>query len=61
MYTSFSFGVGGAVGGVLAGYAWGTIGPAWMYTAMAVVVMAGWLFARMVKQPQLSQQDNSAG
>ena len=45
LYTSFSFGLGGALGGIAAGLAWGAIGPAWMFTAMSVLAVLGWLIS----------------
>ena len=45
LYTSFSFGVGGALGGIGAGLAWDAIGPAWMFTAMSVLAVIGWAIA----------------
>ena len=52
LYTSFSFGIGGALGGMVAGLAWGAIGPAWMFTAMSGLAIAGWVIAiRYVRPP----------
>lgn len=42
MYTSFSFGVGGALGGIAAGWAWSAIGAAWMFTLMSALAIIGW-------------------
>jgi PPP family 3-phenylpropionic acid transporter len=38
IYTSFAFGLGGALGGVSAGVAWESIGAAWMFTAMSALM-----------------------
>lgn len=35
LYSSLSFGLGGAAGSVLSGYAWEAWGPHWLYTAAA--------------------------
>jgi len=52
LYTSLSFGIGGAVGGVVAGLAWDAIGPAWMFTAMSGLAVIGWGIAlRFVRPP----------
>ncbi len=45
LYTSFSFGVGGALGGVAAGFAWGAVGPAWTYSLMSLLAAAGLVIA----------------
>ena len=37
LYSSISFGAGGAVGSLLSGYAWGSIGPSFTYLGAAVV------------------------
>ncbi len=56
LYTSFSFGLGGALGGVFAGVAWDAIGPAWMFTAMSALAIIGWGIAfRYVRPPQSPQ------
>ncbi len=51
LYTSFSFGLGGALGGVLAGLAWSAIGPAWMFTAMSALAIIGWGIAFRYVRP----------
>ena len=38
LYTSFAFGLGGALGGIAAGFAWELIGAAWMFTAMSALM-----------------------
>jgi PPP family 3-phenylpropionic acid transporter len=49
LYSSLSFGAGGAVGSLLSGYLWVTIGPGWVYAiasgvALGALVLAwGWL------------------
>ena len=40
LYTSFAFGLGGALGGIAAGVAWESIGAAWMFTAMSALMLA---------------------
>lgn len=50
LYTSFSFGLGGAVGGVGAGFAWSSVGPAWTFTVMACLALAGgWVSWRWMR------------
>lgn len=39
LYSSMSFGVGGAFGSLYAGYLWEGFGPAWVYLAAAVVAL----------------------
>jgi PPP family 3-phenylpropionic acid transporter len=43
LYSSLSFGAGGAVGSLLAGYAWDSVGPAVTYLAAVVLSAAGLL------------------
>lgn len=45
LYGSISFGAGGMVGGLLSGWTWELIGPAWTYTLGSVFAAAGliWL------------------
>jgi len=44
LYSSISFGAGGALGSLIAGYLWEGAGAQWMYIAAAVVAMlAGWI------------------
>ena len=40
-YGSISFGAGGMIGGLISGYTWEWIGPAWTYTAGSVFALAG--------------------
>jgi PPP family 3-phenylpropionic acid transporter len=55
LYTSFSFGLGGAVGGIVAGLAWDVIGPAWLFTAMSVLSVVGWgVSLRFVRTASIS-------
>ncbi len=46
LYSSLSFGLGGALGSVLSGYAWEAWGPHWVYTAAAgfsvLALMIAW-------------------
>lgn len=50
LYTSFSFGLGGAVGGVGAGFAWSSVGPEWTFTLMACLALAGgWVSWRWMR------------
>lgn len=41
LYMSLSFGAGGMVGGMAAGLAWDSIGPAWTFTAASVCAALG--------------------
>lgn len=45
LYSSLSFGAGGLVGGMISGYLWDEIGPAWVYTLSAGFAVIGWLLA----------------
>lgn len=42
LYGSISFGAGGMLGGLLSGYTWETVGPAWTYTIGAGFALIGW-------------------
>jgi PPP family 3-phenylpropionic acid transporter len=46
VYTSLSFGLGGTLGGVYAGYAWETMGPAVTFTGAALCAFVGMLLLR---------------
>jgi PPP family 3-phenylpropionic acid transporter len=49
LYSSMSFGAGGASGSLIAGYLWEGVGAEWMYIAAAVVaVLAGWIAWRNI-------------
>jgi len=41
LYGSISFGAGGMLGGLLSGYTWEVIGPAWTYTFGALFALMG--------------------
>jgi MFS transporter, PPP family, 3-phenylpropionic acid transporter len=41
LYGSISFGAGGMIGGLLSGYTWDSIGPAWTYTFGSVFALCG--------------------
>jgi len=41
LYLSMSFGAGGFLGGLASGALWGTVGPAWTFTASSVAAAAG--------------------
>lgn len=45
LYSSVGFGAGGAVGGLLSGYAWAGIGPQWTYTLAALLSVGAWILA----------------
>ncbi|THF62473.1 MFS transporter [Pseudothauera rhizosphaerae] len=44
LYGSLSFGAGGMVGGLLSGFTWDTIGPAWTYTLGSAFALAGFVW-----------------
>jgi len=49
LYSSMSFGAGGASGSLMAGYLWQGVGAQWMYiTAAVVALLAGWLVWRNI-------------
>ncbi|MFQ5642827.1 MAG: MFS transporter [Thiogranum sp.] len=49
LYSSMSFGAGGAAGSLIAGYLWEGVGAEWMYLAAAVVaILAGWITWRNI-------------
>lgn len=41
LYSSLSFGAGGMLGGLLSGWGWQAIGPAWTFTTSAAFALAG--------------------
>lgn len=45
LYSSMSFGAGGAVGSLYSGYMWVSAGPAWTYGVAAVLAALAWLVA----------------
>ncbi|MFN2309984.1 MAG: MFS transporter [Gammaproteobacteria bacterium] len=45
LYSSLSFGAGGAVGSLAAGYLWAGLGPEWTYVAAALVGALAWAVA----------------
>lgn len=51
LYSSLSFGAGGAAGSLLAGYAWASLGPTLTYSLAGAAALLGALFAwRLVTQ-----------
>lgn len=51
LYSSLSFGAGGAVGSLAAGYLWDGVGAQWMYIiAAAVAALATWIAWRGVER-----------
>ena len=48
LYGSISFGAGGVIGGLVSGYTWDSIGPAWTYSLgslfalLGLLVLGGW-------------------
>ena len=50
LYSSVSFGAGGAVGSLLAGYLWEGAGARWMYVAAALTaLLASWVVWRKIE------------
>ena len=50
LYSSMSFGAGGALGSLMAGYLWEGAGAQWMYIAAAgVAILAGWIVWRNIE------------
>jgi len=50
LYSSISFGAGGALGSLIAGYLWEGVGAQWMYIAAAAVAMlAAWITWRNIE------------
>lgn len=45
IYSGFTFGFGGTIGAMGAGYAWEHVGPGWTYTIAAMCAAAGGLLA----------------
>lgn len=54
LYGSVSFGAGGMLGGLISGYTWDTIGPAWTFTLGSVFALAGlvWLIVGWKNVPE---------
>lgn len=51
LYSSMSFGAGGAAGSLAAGYLWDGVGAEWMYlVSAAVAVLAGWVAWRGIEK-----------
>ncbi len=45
LYSSMSFGAGGAVGSLYSGYMWASAGPAWTYGVASMLAALAWLVA----------------
>ena len=45
LYSSFSFGLGGALGAIYSGYTWDTLGAQWTYLIAAIISGVGTLIA----------------
>ena len=53
LYSSISFGAGGALGSLYSGFAWDYLGPVWIFYGAMVFSLAGWWFAyRYIKTEQ---------
>ena len=51
IYTSLTFGLGGTLGGLYAGYAWERLGPGLTFTGAALCALAGMLVLRAKLDP----------
>lgn len=47
LYGSVSFGAGGMLGGLISGYTWDTIGPAWTFSLGSMFALAGLVWLAM--------------
>jgi len=45
LYSSLSFGLGGAIGSLLSGYVWSNLGASWIYYMAAIMAGIGYLVA----------------
>jgi len=63
LYTSLSFGAGGAFGALASGYTWGTLGPATTFTLASAAALAGLVLIvwRVRPVPQTPPQHGHAG
>lgn len=64
LYSSLSFGLGGAIGSLLSGYVWTELGPSWIYYMAAIMAGFGFMVAWWgVRQPRgswvMDGQDSS--
>lgn len=55
LYVSLSFGLGGAVGGMISGWTWAAWGPAWTFTISSALALAGLLL--VLWQPDMLRRD----
>jgi len=54
LYAGISFGLGGAVGNLLSGYTWDSMGPTWTFLASALIALLGAIIAaKFVTKEQL--------
>lgn len=60
LYGSVSFGAGGMFGGLLSGFAWETIGPAWTYTLGSVFALGGLIWLARGWRPELAANGGRA-
>lgn len=45
LYSSLSYGAGGALGSLVSGFAWSDFGARWVYSGAAAVALAAWVVA----------------
>jgi PPP family 3-phenylpropionic acid transporter len=54
LYAGISFGLGGAVGNLLSGYTWDSMGSTWTFLASALIALLGAIIAaKFVTKDQL--------
>ena len=54
LYAGMSFGLGGALGHLLSGYSWDSIGSTWTFLSSAVIALIGAMIAaKYVKEERL--------
>ncbi len=66
LYSSLSFGLGGAMGSLLSGYVWTDFGPSWIYYMAAtmaglVYLIAWWGFSETRKAQEMGEDDAWGG
>lgn len=65
LYSSLTFGAGGLIGGLLAGWTWGQFGSSWTfvlsssYALLGLVLVMRWIKEEIVPSPELGVADAS--
>jgi PPP family 3-phenylpropionic acid transporter len=57
LYVSLTFGLGGALGGLLSGYTWETVGPGLTFSMSAIAVLIGFLLIWKMRMDRFIDQD----